>query len=397
MADTLRQLLDTNRAYLLDGSFKTYLAPDIPVKKARAAIASYAHRIQEQDILLLLDDTLFGSADNGLILTENAVYLKPPFGEPAFYKLEGINDIRATKAVILINGLPIIDLAMAEKKTVTRLCDVLTQYLSSRRQTASPAAAVPVPTAAPAPLPSATTPVRPVSERGHIAVPISNTHNFPHHRVENSHFYRYRSRYIAYLRENVDKLQYRMNLDLYDSFMSIATQSPAARNPEAALTWLVSDDETLFQSYILTCYYTGALMSQHLPDEDVLELMDPLLQVVFELAKEELSRQPMSLGVAVDPGRAIMSSPRVQDFQRTYEYYKRALRSGGQGSQLVPLWFVDHCDAALSNRYGNDYRQILQLAEQQGQSFPACLQQYAQITQQNVERILIDFFSAIWQ
>jgi hypothetical protein len=136
-----------------------------------------------------------------------------------------LSDAAAIKAVILINGLPIIDLAMAEKKTVTRLCDVLTQYLSSRCQAAPPVTAVLVPAAlAPAPPPSATTPVRSVAERGHVAVPVSNTHNFPHHRVENSYFYRYRSRHIAYLRENVDNLHYRMNLDLYDSFMGIATQ-----------------------------------------------------------------------------------------------------------------------------------------------------------------------------
>jgi hypothetical protein len=58
MADTLRQTLASRRAWLLDGSNKTWMAPDIPGKKARAAIAAYAHRVQEADILLLVDETL---------------------------------------------------------------------------------------------------------------------------------------------------------------------------------------------------------------------------------------------------------------------------------------------------------------------------------------------------
>ena len=134
MADTLRQRLSTQRAWLLAGAEKTWMAPDIPGKKARSAIAAYAHRVREGDILFLFDETVFGSADRGLILTETHIHVKALFEPPASYAFTTMKKVGAAQSVIMVDGRLIIDLALAQKVTITRLCDLLNAHVASLRQ-----------------------------------------------------------------------------------------------------------------------------------------------------------------------------------------------------------------------------------------------------------------------
>lgn len=55
---------------------KVYLAPDIPLKKLSAALASYGGDTQPEEVILLVDDTVFGSATEGFMLTRNKLFYK---------------------------------------------------------------------------------------------------------------------------------------------------------------------------------------------------------------------------------------------------------------------------------------------------------------------------------
>ena len=52
----------------------TWLAGQIPKEKAAAAIANYAQNVSFEEIVLLYDQTFFGSAKYGAILTANSIY-----------------------------------------------------------------------------------------------------------------------------------------------------------------------------------------------------------------------------------------------------------------------------------------------------------------------------------
>jgi hypothetical protein len=54
----------------------------IPAKKLKNAIATYATEVPPEDVLLLFDNTVFGSAKDGLILTTEAVYWRNDGDEP---------------------------------------------------------------------------------------------------------------------------------------------------------------------------------------------------------------------------------------------------------------------------------------------------------------------------
>ncbi|QIW15084.1 hypothetical protein A4G20_01290 [Pasteurellaceae bacterium RH1A] len=53
-----------------------YVYPNIPEKKLFNAIKTYAENIKPEDVVLLLDNTVFGSAKEGLIITKDRFYHK---------------------------------------------------------------------------------------------------------------------------------------------------------------------------------------------------------------------------------------------------------------------------------------------------------------------------------
>ena len=61
---------------------KLYVRPGIPARKLQAALASYAPGVGASDVLVLLDDTVFGGAKEGLILTADGMYAKAIFQDP---------------------------------------------------------------------------------------------------------------------------------------------------------------------------------------------------------------------------------------------------------------------------------------------------------------------------
>jgi hypothetical protein len=61
---------------LLDGFAhpRLFLAGNIPTEKLNSALENYAKKVAKKDVLLLYDDTVFGGAQDGLILTSEAVH-----------------------------------------------------------------------------------------------------------------------------------------------------------------------------------------------------------------------------------------------------------------------------------------------------------------------------------
>lgn len=73
---------------------KLYADPFIPADKAKNAIGSYAPHIRYNDIVLLYDDTFFGSAKDGMILTMEGIYWRNAGeGKAETIKYKSINRI----------------------------------------------------------------------------------------------------------------------------------------------------------------------------------------------------------------------------------------------------------------------------------------------------------------
>lgn len=118
-----------------------YLAPNIPTHKLNNALNAYADTSAEQ-VILLIDDTVFGSAKDGLLLTATDLYIKEGFGKSRTIALNKINSI-ALKPEFLtnpihINGQPFVQLAQPSKSTLKALCEVLSDYVAQHAGQAAP-------------------------------------------------------------------------------------------------------------------------------------------------------------------------------------------------------------------------------------------------------------------
>ena len=76
-----------------EGSFRNrvFVAPDIPAKKLVNAQSKYITR--NEPIVALIDDTLFGSAKDGLAISENYVYAKGTLGDIKSVKISSIRSV----------------------------------------------------------------------------------------------------------------------------------------------------------------------------------------------------------------------------------------------------------------------------------------------------------------
>ncbi|MDR1037111.1 MAG: hypothetical protein LBT40_11235 [Deltaproteobacteria bacterium] len=155
----------------LENLSSVFLKPSIPSEKLSTAIKSYAPNVQESDVLMLADTTLFGSAGDGMLATLDMVYAKDlwaptvsaPLGPPIpSFTIDG-NKIR-------INGVHIVDFAGMTQTAAAAVVNAL-RYLAGLRGALQPPASSsltaahapdtgPLLTSRPAPMP----PKRPDSE-----------------------------------------------------------------------------------------------------------------------------------------------------------------------------------------------------------------------------------------
>lgn len=94
--------------------------PKVSYKKAQNAIDSYCpseFEIEYDDILVLIDDTFFGTGKNGLLITKDYICCKEDFSEPFYFETDDITKIEFKKAFlggtnVFINGDKVMHLAM---------------------------------------------------------------------------------------------------------------------------------------------------------------------------------------------------------------------------------------------------------------------------------------------
>ena len=57
---------------------KIFFKPNIPMKKLNNALNAYASHVKAEDVYVLADDTFWGKADNGLLITNSGLFTNNP-------------------------------------------------------------------------------------------------------------------------------------------------------------------------------------------------------------------------------------------------------------------------------------------------------------------------------
>ncbi|MEN3330462.1 MAG: hypothetical protein V7638_5269 [Acidobacteriota bacterium] len=95
--DAPSELLEEIQKNLEGFTEKRMFVGTIPSKKLNNAIATYASEVPAEDVVLLYDDTVFGSAKDGFILTAEAVYWRNSDGEPERLRYTDIRKVDSLK------------------------------------------------------------------------------------------------------------------------------------------------------------------------------------------------------------------------------------------------------------------------------------------------------------
>ncbi|MFL9560893.1 molecular chaperone DnaJ [Acinetobacter baumannii] len=124
---------------LLRSNDNIYFAPVIPNKKLQGAMTYLPHSVNPDEVLMLIDDTVFGSAKVGMCLTVKGLFYKASFEDEQVYLFEHMQrvdaDIGMITSSILINGQDELNFTQLDKGVVKTLVAFLNECCQGRQGT----------------------------------------------------------------------------------------------------------------------------------------------------------------------------------------------------------------------------------------------------------------------
>ena len=108
---------------------KIFIAPNIPAKKINNALSSYASSISPEDVLVLIDDTLWGGAKDGCILTTSEIYAKEFMGEIKTKVLSSDLKITLENKKLFINDQVFINFTMPNESSLKLFVSAIKKLL----------------------------------------------------------------------------------------------------------------------------------------------------------------------------------------------------------------------------------------------------------------------------
>jgi len=130
MSEVVKQIVRDYSAQIKDKHI--FFQPDIPRKKLRNALTSYAKDAQEQDALVLVDDTVFGSAKDGALLTPTALYTHNQMEQSQRTEISEIETVSLSKGltrVLYVNDTKILKTNIPEKEAMRQFTEMLREIV----------------------------------------------------------------------------------------------------------------------------------------------------------------------------------------------------------------------------------------------------------------------------
>ncbi|WP_284085029.1 hypothetical protein [Acinetobacter haemolyticus] len=125
-------------AEVLHNDRNVHLAPNIPASKLAGALSYLPSEVQAEDILILVDDTVFGSAKLGLVVTAEQLFYKAQMESVREWQLRNIGRLDMEQGwfnrSLRINGLQKLELIQIENHTLAALLKLLQQHILDLHQ-----------------------------------------------------------------------------------------------------------------------------------------------------------------------------------------------------------------------------------------------------------------------
>ena len=91
------ELIEVVRTHLkncVNSSAEYYTYGNIPARKIAGAIKNYANGVRPDEVIGLIDTTVFGGGERGMLLTKDGIYLKEILSNPVYSDYENCTDMR---------------------------------------------------------------------------------------------------------------------------------------------------------------------------------------------------------------------------------------------------------------------------------------------------------------
>lgn len=131
--------MDINESlkHLIDKDDRVHVKPFIPKEKAINAISTYTDKIDPDEIILLIDETLTGSGKSGMVVTETAIYLREDFEKGLTYEFEYIPSLNGKKTLmgvdLYIGKNKSINIGMPSKEITLDVLKTVNNYIQYKR------------------------------------------------------------------------------------------------------------------------------------------------------------------------------------------------------------------------------------------------------------------------
>lgn len=138
--DEVRRIVDEYEPRIKDSAI--HFAPGIPAKKLRKALARYATDIHGIEVLLLIDNTSFGGAKDGAVMTPEAIYAHNMGQEPQSFRLDQIESVHFAEgwtSIMHVNDTPFLEINFPEKaamRTFTSMVREISELFHAPEATA---------------------------------------------------------------------------------------------------------------------------------------------------------------------------------------------------------------------------------------------------------------------
>lgn len=106
-----------------------FFNPHVPDDKLNNALDAYGHNLPQNEIVALIDDTFWGSAKEGILITNDSVLLSKGLSKVNRFQFQDINQISCDNKNVIINNKVVAKLTYAEKMHLGFLFSVLNKYL----------------------------------------------------------------------------------------------------------------------------------------------------------------------------------------------------------------------------------------------------------------------------
>lgn len=116
------------------GLERVYVRPHIPPKKLQAALESYGANMREDEVLVLIDDTLFGGAKEGVLMGESKLALKMVFEAPRLFFWRHLEGFSVEKRDLYINARKVGSFTQVGEKELGEFFSLIDQALVDARQ-----------------------------------------------------------------------------------------------------------------------------------------------------------------------------------------------------------------------------------------------------------------------